>query len=132
MMSVWKLCITSVCTAGQIILTVSAGMTSNHHQPMENELIRHVMTFEGKLPDDAMKQALILGNLKVHAARDALSEAFKEAGCEHAVVSKTHREGAKGPRGPKTPATVAPIQEPQAEPAAEESTEARHSRRAAA
>lgn len=83
--------------------------------------IKHVMTFTGYLPDDAMKQAQVLGNSDVHACRDALSEALKKAGVEHVVVSKIHREKPKEPVVPAAPevAQVAPIQEPDPAPVAE-------------
>lgn len=93
---------------------------------MSTTKIKHVMTFTGYLPDDAMKQAKVLGDADVHAARDTLSEALKKAGVEHVVVSKIHREKPKD-----TPAaTVAQVQEPDSAPEAE--AEARHGRRAAA
>lgn len=81
---------------------------------MTKQKIKHVMTFTGYLPDDAMKQSQVLGNADVHACRDALSEALKKAGVEHVVVSKIHREKPK-----ESVTQVAPIQEPDPAPVAE-------------
>jgi hypothetical protein len=102
---------------------------------MTKQKIKHVMTFTGYLPDDAMKQAQVLGNADVHACRDALSEALKKAGVEHVVVSKIHREkpkesvtGSAPPSEAPPMAQVAPIQEPDPTPVAE----VPHGKRAAA
>lgn len=102
----------------------------------EVNMARHVLTFtSGEFPDKSHDIYGSLGDKNVKAKIEELSEAMKEGGYPHTVTHtfpKTIAEGNRKPRKPRAPATVAPIQEPQAEPAAEESTEARHSRRAAA
>lgn len=94
-----------------------------------SKTIKHVLTFTGVLPDDEMAKAKVLGHPEVHAARDALLVALKEAGAEHVAESKVHREMMEK-RGPRTKPTetVAPIQEPDPAPVAE----VPHGKRAAA
>ena len=72
-------------------------------------MAKHVLTFTGDIPNDAMKQHAILGNPDVVAARGALEAALTKAGAPHAAESKVVRTPAPGaaPRGRRPAAAAA-------------------------
>lgn len=52
---------------------------------------RHILTFEGDVPEDEMQRASLLAHPKILEARAALEAAFVEAGHPHTATSKTIR-----------------------------------------
>ena len=51
-------------------------------------MAKHVLTFEGDVPDDEAARAEIHANPEVKAAKQALLDAFKKAGHPHTTTTK--------------------------------------------